>query len=127
MPLTFADVASAFDKAMKDKDSGPLNEILSEDFSWRILARKDGACANKKQTIYWNLKTDKVQSNYKTVYESEKLVVGTFNITSPDEKDSIVLCLGHLNREGSQVILCEHLNGPYTEGIQGMGKMGFLL
>ena len=38
----------------------------------------------------------------------------------------IVLSIGHLTEDGSQVIACEHLTGPYTEGMKGSG-LGFLL
>lgn len=127
MPLTFEDVSAAYQKAMMDKDSGPLSEILDDDFKWDLIARKDGASANKMQTIMWNLKTTMTQSNYKTIYNGKDLVIGTFNISAEGEDDSIVLSIGHLNEDGTKVIRCQHLSGPYTEGMKGMMKMGFLL
>jgi len=54
MPLTFEEVSAAYKAAMNDKESGPLKRILADDFRWKMFARKDGASANKEQTVYWN-------------------------------------------------------------------------
>ena len=111
---------------MFEKDSGPISRILAEDFTWNILSHKDGAKANKQQTILWNLKTKMVQSDYNTIYNGDEVAIETFNLSSEGRPDMMVLSIGHLTEDGSQVIACEHLTGPYTEGMKGSG-LGFLL
>jgi hypothetical protein len=127
MPLTFEEVSAAYKAAMNDKDSGPLKRILADDFRWKMFARKDGASANKEQTVYWNLHTDMTQTDYKTVYNGEDLVIGTFNISVEGEEDTIVVSIGHLSDDGTQVTVCEHLRGPYTGGKDSKPSLSFFL
>ena len=67
------------------------------------------------------------QTDYKTVYNGDDLVIGTFNISVEGEEDTIVVSIGHLSDDGTQVTVCEHLRGPYTGGKDSKHSLSFFL
>jgi hypothetical protein len=54
-------------------------------------------------------------------------VIGTFNISVEGEEDTIVVSIGHLSDDGTQVTVCEHLRGPYTGGKDSKPSLSFFL
>ena len=43
------------------------------------------------------------------------------------EEDTIVVSIGHLSDDGTQVTVCEHLRGPYTGGKDSKTSLSFFL
>ena len=116
--LSFLSSMKAWESAMHNKDRSKLDEILSKDFIWENLAMNGKN--TKEETIQFTLNIrDEIPNfkigNYKTIFESDEILVGTHSVHQDDREETLVLCIANITDDGKLLSRWRHLRAEYPK------------
>ena len=95
MPINFKTYSDLCMKAVNDKETEGLSEVLSDGFVWSN--ERYNYVANKQPTIDWCKSTDLIGIDFTAYYENDEVMVGIHTAKEPNEADSSVMFIAKIN------------------------------
>ena len=95
MPINFKTYSDLWLKAVNDKETEGLSEVLSYDFFWSN--ERYNYVANKQETIDWCKSTNLIGIDFTAYYENDEVMVGIHTAKEPNEADSSVMFIAKIN------------------------------
>ena len=95
MPINFKTYSDLWMKAVNDKETEGLSEVLYDDFVWSN--ERYNYVANKQETIDWCKSTDLIGIDFTAYYENDEVMVGIHTAKEPNEADSSVMFIAKIN------------------------------
>ena len=95
MSINFKTYSDLWIKAVNDKETEGLSEVLSDDFVW--LNERYNYVTNKQETIDWCKSTNLIGIDFTAYYENDEVMVGIHTAKEPNEADSSVMFIAKIN------------------------------
>ena len=95
MPINFKTYSDLWMKAVNDKETEGLSEVLSDDFVWSN--ERYNYVAKKQETIDWCKSTNLIGIDFTAYYENDEVMVGIHTAKEPNEADSSVMFIAKIN------------------------------
>ena len=105
MPINFKTYTDLWIKAVNDKKTEGLSQVLSDDFVWSN--ERMNYVANKQETIDWCKNTNLTGAPFKAYYENNEVMVGIHTVKEPNEPDSSVMFIAKI--KDGKVVSHHHL------------------
>ena len=99
--LTFTDAVTTWSDAMKTKQMGAIDEMLSQEFTWDSVNNESST--SRKDTMEWIASTNFSIGNFTTIYNGEGVLCGTHSVFETGKNETVVMCVIELNEERSKV------------------------
>ena len=97
MKISAEQALRAYQEPFVNGESSPLAAILSDDF---IFTNTYDKKMTKVETLEWAADTDIRISDFKTLYESEEILVGLHNVSEPGKPLSQVMFFAEVKGYG---------------------------
>ena len=105
MPINFKTYTDLWIKAVNDKKTEGLSQVLSDDFVWSN--ERLNYVANKQETIDWCKNTNLTGADFTAYYENDEVMVGIHTAKEPNEPDSSVMFIAKI--KDGKVVSHHHL------------------
>ena len=94
MSINFKAYSDLWIKAVNDKETEGLSEVLSDDFVWEN--DRFNWVVNKQDTIDWCMSTDLIGIDFCSYYENDEVLVGIHTAIEPNVADSSVMFIAKI-------------------------------
>ena len=94
MSINFKAYSDSWLKAVNDKDTSIMSDILSNDFVW--VNDRFNFKLDKQETINWCKDTNYTAHDFSCFYENDEALVGTHNVIEPNAPDSSVIFIAKI-------------------------------
>ena len=94
MPINFKTYSDLWIKAVNDKETQGLSQVLSDDFVWSN--ERFNFVENKQETIDWCKNTNLIGVDFAAYYENDEVMVGIHTAKEPNEADSSVMFIANI-------------------------------
>lgn len=94
MSMNFKTYSDSWIKAVNDKDTNSMSDVLSNDFIW--VNDRFNFKLDKKETIDWCKDTNFQAVDFLCCYENDEVIVGTHNVIEPNALDSTVMFIAKI-------------------------------
>ena len=94
MSINFKTYTDLWIKAVNEKETQGLSQVLSDDFVWSN--ERFNFVANKQETIDWCKNTNLIGADFKAYYENDEVMVGIHTAKEPNEPDSSVMFIAKI-------------------------------
>ena len=94
MSMNFKTYSDSWIKAVNDKDTNSMSDVLSNDFTW--VNDRFNFKLDKKETIDWCKDTNFQAVDFLCCYENDEVIVGTHNVIEPNALDSTVMFIAKI-------------------------------
>ena len=94
MPINFKTYTDLWIKAVNDKKTEGLSQVLSDDFVWSN--ERMNYVVNKQETIDWCSSTELIGIDFTAYYENDEVMVGIHTAIEPDVAESSVMFIAKM-------------------------------
>jgi len=94
MSINFKTYSDLWIKAVNDKETEGLSEILSDDFVWSN--DRFNWVVNKQDTIDWCKSTNLIGIDFSAYYENDEVMVGIHTAREPNVAESSVMFIAKI-------------------------------
>jgi len=105
MSINFKTYSDSWIKAVNDKDTNSMTDVLSSDFTW--VNDRFNFELDKKETLDWCKDTNFKAVDFLCCYENEEVIVGTHNVIEPNATDSTVMFIAKI--EDGKIVSHQYL------------------
>ena len=105
MSINFKTYSDLWIKAVNDKETEGLSQVLSDDLVWSN--ERFNFVANKQETIDWCKNTNLIGGDFTAYYENDEVMVGIHPVKEPNEPDSSVMFIAKI--KDGKVVSHHHL------------------
>lgn len=94
MPVNFQTYMTSWAKAVNDKTTSMLSDLLADDFVW-VNDRLD-LKFDKQETLAWCKDTPYKAGDFSCYYENNEVLVGIHDVIEPNTPDSSVMFIAKI-------------------------------
>ena len=94
MSINFKTYSDLWIKAVNDKETEGLSEVLSDDFVWSN--DRFNWVVNKQETLDWGKSTDLIGIDFSSYYENDEVMVGIHTAREPNVAESSVMFIAKI-------------------------------
>ena len=94
MSINFKTYTDLWIKAVNEKETQGLSQVLSDDFIWSN--ERFNFVANKQETTDWCKNTNLIGANFKAYYENDEVMLGIHTAREPNVAESSVMFIAKI-------------------------------
>ena len=94
MSINFKTYSDSWMKAINDKNTNSMSDVLSDDFVW--VNDRFNWKLDKQGTIDWCNDTNFKAVDFSCCYENDEVLVGIHNVIEPNASDSSVIFIAKI-------------------------------